>query len=158
MHVIEDHIQSSAAYAPFVQFVETADSMKAAIPDEGVRFRAAALATKADVQSLVASATSFREVLQAEQMKFVENYVAEHESAIQQAAASIEALQEQANTLRQQLADVTARTEAAAAEQLKAQADLGKAKIDFETVIGRIDTRRSAMAIKVTQHLGGSNG
>jgi hypothetical protein len=157
---LEDHmeqaIQSNPAFAPVAAFLKMADNLKAAVPDDAQRYKAAQLATGTTSEVLIAAINSYAAILAGESATFERTYVATAQANVASLSDQERTLGEQIKSLGAQLAQLTSQKEDLAKQARAGTADIAKAKIDFDTVSGTIDGRYRELAQKLQQHLGGA--
>ena len=153
---IEQLIQSSPAFAPVAAFLKMADNLKAAVPDDAQRFKAAQLATGTSSEALLAAINSYSGVLAGEKDNFDQTFVAAAQANVASLSEQERTIGEQIKSLGSQLAQLTSEKEDLAKQARAGTADIAKAKIDFDTVAGAIDGRYRDLSQKLQQHLGGA--
>ena len=147
-------IEQDPGFAVFKKFSDTADTLTDIITDEGTRFKAAAKTTNADVAVLTTSLQTWQTVLAAEQQHFDANFVAGNEAEIQSINAQAAAIEAQIVELAQKLSELSAQKAKLEQDGVQRTAELGKAKIDFASVVQTLNNRYSAVLNKLSKFLG----
>ena len=151
---IHDRIAHSDQFAPVLQFLTTAETMKDFLPDEGLRFKAAEKALKLDGASLLDSAKTFTGMLEGEKTNFENQFCASEQSAIESMTAQATDLDTKINDMVAQLTELNAQKQTLQANITTKTADLAKARIDFNSVITTIGSEYTDIAGKIQKHLG----
>ena len=147
-------IEQDPGFQVFKKFNDTANTLTDIITDEGTRYKAAAKTTGADATVLAQSLQTWQTVLAAEQQHFDNGFVAGNEQEIQAINAQAAELEAQIVELAQKLSELSAQKAKLEQDSIQRTAELGKAKIDFATVVQTLNNRYSAILNKLSKFLG----
>jgi ElaB/YqjD/DUF883 family membrane-anchored ribosome-binding protein len=146
-------IKRNVEFAPFGKFLELADNIKTAVPDEAQRFKAAQAATNMQTEVLLAAVSSYVDILQVEAARFERNIVSVVQSEIEALGNEEKELGDQIAELTAQLADVSAQKAQIARSVLGKARELNEAKTAFEAVAGSLERRYHELAQKTQLYL-----
>jgi hypothetical protein len=146
-------IKRNPAFAPFGTFLELADNIKAAVPDEAQRFKAAQAATNTPMEMLLSAVSSYVDVLQDEATTFERSIVSAAQSEIEALGNREKDLGDHVAELTAQLADVSAQKAEIVRLALGKAHELNEAKTAFETVTATLERRYHDLARKTQLYL-----
>lgn len=151
---IEALIRESAEFAPAAAFFQADKNLTTVISDEATRFRGAAATTGTKIEILTSAVSSYKNVLVGEGQKFESTYVAGAQAEIEATKASADAIEQKLVDLTKQMGDLSAQRAELARQITTKTANLGKAKIDFQSVVNTVDAHYADLLKKLAQHLG----
>lgn len=151
---INTSVQTNESFATAAKFLATADTMKAVLPDEGLRFKAAQASLQADPVALIDSVKSFHAILDTEKQNFETHFCGSEQTAIDQLTTQAADLDSQINALMEQMTTLNNQKQELQSKITTKTADLAKARIDFNSVATTIDARYTEIAAKIQKHLG----
>lgn len=147
-------IESDPGFQVYKRFQDTADTLADTITDESTRIKAAAKVSGSDVVALTGSLKTWEAVLTNEQAQFQASFVAQNEQEIQALADQAAAVETQIVELAQKLSQLSAEKQKLERDSVQRTAELGKAKIDFDSVVQTLNNRYTSVLNKLTKFLG----
>lgn len=147
-------IENEPAFQAYKRFNDSATQLADIISDEGTRYKAAAKTSGTDVVALTQSLSTWQTVLDAEKGQFAAGFVAGNEQEIAAINAQAANVESQIVELAQKLSDLSAQKAKLEQEAIQRTVELGKAKIDFDSVIQTLTNRYTAINNKLLKFLG----
>jgi hypothetical protein len=147
-------IENDPGFQAYKRFSDAAGQLADIITDESTRYKAAAKTSGTDVTVLTQSLGTWQTVLATEQTQFAAGFVAGNEQEIQAINAEAAAVESQIVELAQKLSDLSAQKAKLEQDAIQRTAELGKAKIDFESVVQTLTNRYTAIHNKLSKFLG----
>lgn len=147
-------VESNPAFLAFKTLSDAADKMLSILPDEKTRFKAASATTALTLAEVQPSLESWKGIVDAEGVNFNESYVLHAESNIAMVNTQIGEAEQKLDQLTKELGELSEQKNKLMQEKVQREAELAKAKIDFNSVIQTVTNRYTSIATKLAQYLG----
>jgi hypothetical protein len=150
-------IESNPVYLAYRTFNDAIVSVQQHIPDERTRYNVAAATTKLTFAEVQPSLESWKIVVEAEDVNFQTNFIQPSQANIDMVQAQIEATDAEILEVTKKLGALSEQKNQLMQDKVQREAELSKAKIDFESVLKTIANRYMGLTSKLTQFLGVAN-
>lgn len=150
-------IEGSEKFSAYKVFNDAMTAVIQHIHDERTRYQVAGATTKLTYAEIQPSLDSWKSIVDAETANFNSSYVTMAEGNIAMLDSQITASDQEIAELTQKLGAAAEQKNKLMQEKVQREAELSKAKIDFESVIKTLTNRFTGLSQKLTQYLGGAN-
>lgn len=147
-------VETNPAFLAFKTLSDAADKMLSILPDEKTRFKAASATTTLTLAEVQPSLDSWKAIVDSEGANFASTYVAQADGNIAMVNSQIDDAEQKLNELTKQLGELSEQKNKLMQEKVQREAELAKAKIDFNSVIQTVTNRYTVMSAKLAQYLG----